>query len=192
HHRVATENPAGQLFVERELQPVSDNALMRSSQPRGEGDRGGLGEDVSDLEVLEIRSTDHVFAHSPALFSTRRALTASASSSIWPSSTTAPTPRADASAKESKTLRAWLSSTSEGVNASRAAGTWQGWMTHVPSKPTARAVRRCARKSSSSTIPRWGPSMASRSCVRAAVTTRSRTDSHDALCALPSDAARSA
>ena len=107
----------------------------------------------------------------------------------------APAPSAAARSSSASTSRASAISSSVGVNASRRASSWAGWIAHLPSKPSARALLTLARKAASSRVARCGPSIAWRPAARAATSTLSwaKRQSCDAPPPVrPSEAARSA
>ena len=81
-------------------------------------------------------------------------------------------PSRSAASSASITARACSTSASEGVNSSLSAATCAGWIAHLPSKPMSRARSAAAVKPSSTLIPRYGPSIAATSCVRAATRMR--------------------
>ena len=84
-----------------------------------------------------------------------------------------------ASSSASMTARACSTSSSDGVNSSFNAATCAGWIAHLPSKPMSRARSAAAVKPSSTLIPRYGPSIAAMSCVRAATRTASWIARHE-------------
>ncbi len=134
----------GERPVERQPQPIAGDRLMQGGVALGERERGGGAEHRPDLQVLEPRRRGRrgeADAHrsAPARASTRRADSASASSSMRSPTLTAPAPSAAARSRAARTSRASATSSSVGVNASRSASSCEGWIAHLPSKPSVRA-----------------------------------------------------